>query len=344
MNELNPFKPSQEISINAASNSDIERSIQEVQASLVIAKKFPRDNIHCMENILNACTRPSLALTALYSYKRGKTEVTGPSIRLAETIAQHWGNLQFGIRELSSEKGVSTVEAFAWDIQSNTKQIKTFQVPHVRYTREHGKKKLEDPRDIYEAIANQGARRLRACILGVIPGDVTEAAVQACLETQNNNMEITPELLKQWVDAFEGIGVNQGALEKKFGKRIESFNAPQIVNLSKIFNSIKDQMSDASDWFDVESIKNKKESIVSKITKKNEESKNEVDSKKQEKEPEVKPTYSPGFIQLEKKLQTCKTEESARDLLELSIFNKMKASERQEFCDLVNDHLAKLEL
>ncbi|MDT1904179.1 hypothetical protein FPK34_26285, partial [Acinetobacter baumannii] len=77
---------------------------------------------------------------------------------------------------LSSENGESTVEAFAWDVETNTRQTKVFQVPHIRYTR-NGSKKLTDPRDIYELVANNGARRLRACILGVIPGDVIDDAV-----------------------------------------------------------------------------------------------------------------------------------------------------------------------
>src|SRR5690625_2689596 len=181
----NPFgKALAPASNNAVANSEAERSIQEVQAAMIIAKKFPRNTVEAMDRILNACTRESLANSALYSYPRGGQEVTGPSIRMAEALAQEWGNIQFGIRELSSENGVSTVEAFAWDVQTNTRQVKVFQVGHTRFAR--GKvNKLTDPRDIYEMVANYGARRLRACILGVIPGDVTEAAINQCELTRS---------------------------------------------------------------------------------------------------------------------------------------------------------------
>ena len=143
--------------------SDSQRAIAEVQAALVIAKQFPRNPIEAYDRVMNACQRPGLAQSAVYSYARGGTSVTGPSIRLAEMLAQNWGNIQYGIRELSSENGESTVEAFAWDVETNTRQTKVFQVPHIRYTRQ-GTKKLTDPRDIYELVANNGARRLRACI------------------------------------------------------------------------------------------------------------------------------------------------------------------------------------
>ena len=41
------------------------REIQEVQAAMVIAQRFPRDQRAAMDKILNACTRPELAQAAL---------------------------------------------------------------------------------------------------------------------------------------------------------------------------------------------------------------------------------------------------------------------------------------
>lgn len=252
-NELNPFgQQANAATFNAIANSDAERSIQEVQAAMVIAKKFPRDSREAMDRILNACTRESLANTALYSYPRGGTQVTGPSIRLAEAIAQEWQNIQFGIRELSAEAGVSTVEAFAWDMQTNTRQVKVFQVRHERKARGQIKK-LDDPRDVYELVANQGARRLRACILGVIPGDVVEAAVNQCGITQQNNVDVSPESIKTMLAAFEeGYKVTSEHIEKKIGRRTESINAPQMLQLRQIFQSLKDGMAKPWDFFDMD--------------------------------------------------------------------------------------------
>jgi hypothetical protein len=128
----------------------------EVQGGIALAKRFPRDQKEAMDRILVACQRPGLAEHALYTYNRGGTEVTGPSIRLAETIAQNWGNLQFGVRELEQRSGESAVEAFAWDMETNVRQVKTFRVKHERYANKRIYR-LEDPRDIYEMTANQGS-------------------------------------------------------------------------------------------------------------------------------------------------------------------------------------------
>ena len=228
--------------------SDSQRAIAEVQAALVIAKQFPRNQIEAYDRVMNACQRPGLAQSAVYSYARGGTSVTGPSIRLAEMLAQNWGNIQYGIRELSSENGESTVEAFAWDVETNTRQTKVFQVPHMRYTR-NGSKKLTDPRDIYELVANNGARRLRACILGVIPGDVIDDAVAQCERTIHASADTSPEAVQKLVTAFEQFGVSKKDIEDFIQRRIDAITAANIVSLRKIFTSLRDGMSTPKDWF-----------------------------------------------------------------------------------------------
>lgn len=248
---LNPFQASQSREQNALTETSAAREISEIQAAMVIAKRFPRDPVVCMDRILQACTRPTLAEGALYSYSRGGSDITGPSIRLAEAMAQLWGNIHFGIRELSQSKGESTVEAFAFDLETNTRQVKVFQVPHVRYTRS-GSKKLDDPRDIYELIANQGARRLRACILGVIPGDVTETAVKQCETTLHTTADVSPERIQAMVKAFEdNYGVTKEMLQKRIGRRVDAMTPALLIQLKKIYQSLKDDMSKPGDWFDI---------------------------------------------------------------------------------------------
>ena len=232
----------------ALTQIESSRAVQEVQAAMLIAKRFPRDERASLDRILNACTRPSLANCAVYQYARGGTDITGPSIRLAEAIAQQWGNLQFGIRELEQTNGESTVEAFAWDVENNTRQTKTFQVPHLRYTKA-GSKKLTDPRDIYELIANNGARRLRACILGVIPGDVVEEALRQCETTMAADADTSSDAQAKIVDAFAKFGVTKEQLEKRIQRRMDSITAAQVVALRKIRSSLRDGMSKPEEWF-----------------------------------------------------------------------------------------------
>jgi hypothetical protein len=226
-----------------------QREIAEVQAAMIVARSSPRDEKVAQDRILMACTRPALAEKAMYAYSRGGTEVTGPSIRLAEVLAQNWGNFDFGIRELEQRDGESTVEAYAWDMETNVRQRKVFQVPHLRYTKAKGNVTLSDPRDIYEMVANQGARRLRACILGVIPGDVQEAAVQQCEATLKAKADVTPERLKVLLEKFAEFGVTKEMVERRMQRHLEAMTPGMLVQFGKIYNSIKDGVSTPAEWF-----------------------------------------------------------------------------------------------
>lgn len=233
---------------NASTMVAQTREMADALAAVQMAKMFPRDMIAVRDRILNACTRPKLAEVACYTYARGGTEVTGPSIRLAEMLAQCWGNMQFGIRELEQKNGESTCEAFAWDLETNARQSKVFQVPHIRYTR-NGAKPLTDPRDIYELVANNGARRLRACILGVIPGDIVDEAVEQCDVTLATKFEVTPERVKAMLDKFAELGVTKEQIETRIQRRVDAITPALLADLGKKYNSIKDGMSKPEDWF-----------------------------------------------------------------------------------------------
>ena len=245
---INPFGEKTERT--AAVEIETERAIAETQGAIVIAQRFPRDQQRAMDRILVACTRPTLAEKATYQYARGDADIKGASIRLAEAIAQNWGNIQWGVRELEQKNGASTVEAYCWDVETNSRSSKQFTVPHIRFTRK-GQVRLEDSRDIYELVANQGARRVRSCILAVIPGDVVEAAVEQAEKTLTARVRITPELIKQLVDTFESLGVPKRALEKKLQRRAEAITPALVVMLRRIFNSLKDGMSGVADHFDL---------------------------------------------------------------------------------------------
>lgn len=228
------------------------RAVAEVQAAYVIAKKFPRDENASYMRIMKACERPFLAEQAMYAYPRGGQLVTGPSIRLAEAMAQAWGNIDCGIKEVSQSDGMSVAEAYAIDLETNVRVVKTFHVPHSRDTKQ-GKKRLTDSRDIYELVANQGARRLRACILGVVPGDVVDAAVARCGKTMESSDVPLADQVRNLIRAFDEIGVKPEHIEKRLGHKLDAIIPQEIVTLRGIYKSIKDGMADRTQFFDIAS-------------------------------------------------------------------------------------------
>lgn len=244
------FNPFPQKASTAVAETENRRAITEVVAALEVARRFPRDERGSMDRILIACTRPSLAEKALYAYSRGGSDITGPSIRMAETIAQCWGNFEFGWRELERRKGESSVEAFAWDMETNVRERRTFQIAHVIDTKK-GPKVLTESRDIYEHLANECSRRMRACILGLIPADVVDGAVKAVKAALTATVNVTPELIEKLVLKFSEIGVPKAALEANIQRRIDTVTPALVLRLRGIYNSISDGMSTPADWFDL---------------------------------------------------------------------------------------------
>lgn len=250
MSENNPFAV-------AASQAGVvqvaqSKEAQQIQAQLVIAKKYPRDQHAAYQEIMKACQRKGLAEEASYLYSRGGTQITGASIRLLEVIAQNWGNFRSGVIELDQEDGESRMEAFAWDFQTNVYDSKTFTVRHERSLKGGDVVKLTDSRDVYEHTANFAARRKRACMEAVIPRDIVEDALEQCEKTlKSGHNEPITDRVRKMATAFAEYGVTVEMIEKRLQHKLDACIEQELVLLRKIYTSMKDGMSKREDWFTV---------------------------------------------------------------------------------------------
>lgn len=281
----NDFELSLQRSIPATQNAAIQttngRYNQEVQGMVFMAKQYPRDQFAAYQRIKQSCERKSLAMVASYEYPRGEKKVTGASIRLAEVIAQNWGNFSCGVTELEQRLGESTCMAYAWDLETNVRFEKIFTVKHERKA---GKtiQKLDDPRDIYELVANMGARRERACILAAIPKDVVDAAMDECDKTLlGQNTEPIIDRLKKMFDKFKDYGVTREMIEKKIGVKIDSFTEKDVLSLGKIYNSLKDGMSKREEFFEEDKPTSSGSKVEAEFRAQQEKNKAEEDLKEQ---------------------------------------------------------------
>jgi hypothetical protein len=227
------------------------RAVAEAQGKLIIAKRFPRDEVQAYAKAIQACQRPQMANTAFYSFPRGKGNVvSGVSIRFAEELARCWGNIDYGIKELSRDSGKSEMQAYAWDMETNTISTQNFTNPHIR---EAGKQQitLTSQRDIYEANANMGARRLRSRILAILPADFVEAAIEECKRTlAGGNEEPLIDRVKKMVVSFAKFGVSAEQIAKRLGRKVETMTIDDFVEYVGIYNALKEGASKVSDWFE----------------------------------------------------------------------------------------------
>lgn len=227
------------------------RAITEAQGKLMLAKQFPRDENEAFSKVMESCKRGGMAQQAIYSFPRGRETVSGPSIRLVEEIARCYGNIEYGLRELSNVGGESEMEAYAWDLQTNTVSSQKFKVKHIRDKRGGGQQ-LTDQRDIYEITANMGARRLRARMLAILPPDIVESAVEECRKTMaGQNDKPMADRIRDLLQAFSRLSVTKEMIETRLEHDVKAIDESEIADLRGIYNSIKNSQSGREDWFTV---------------------------------------------------------------------------------------------
>lgn len=231
---------------------EASRAIAEAQGKLVIAKKFPRNEVQAYAKAMEACQRPTMAEKAFYSFPRGGQTVEGPTIRFAEELARCWGNIDYGIKELSQDDKKSEMQAYAWDLETNAQSVQNFTNPHKR---EVGKKmqELTSQRDIYENNANMATRRLRSRILAILPSWFVEDCIEECKRTLAGKNDIPLiDRVKKMVVQFAKLGVTQKQIESRLKRKIDTMTADDFVEYVGIYNAIKGGESKIPEWFDAE--------------------------------------------------------------------------------------------
>lgn len=271
--EGNPFAMQAAAGGGALAAISGNAAVTSVLASIWIAKQFPRDLAEVTSRMNQACSRLTLAQSATYAYPRGGTTVEGPSIRLAEALISAWGNAEAGWKEVGRHwdaqgadgKGCSVAEcvSFCFDKETNVKREIAFSVPLIRDKNETDAKgrrtgkmlrlPLESERDVYELCANMASRRVRACILQVLPGWLTEEALEVVARTlEYGDKRSLPDMVRSMEARFREYGVSRSQLERNLGHGLEETTKPEVVRLGKVFNSIAEGMVRVKDVFPAE--------------------------------------------------------------------------------------------
>lgn len=216
------------------------RAVAEVQAAVIVAQQNPRNIEAARRSMRESCQQFALAERAFYSYPRSDGTVTGPSIHLARELARCWGNVQYGINELRRDDayGESEMQAWAWDLETNTRSSQTFIVPHKRDTKK-GIKDLTDLRGIYENNANNGARRVREAIFAVLPPMFVEEAKALCWQTLDRGPgKPLDARIAEAIAGFKARGISADQLESKIGYESDLWTSRDVARLGVIYKSI----------------------------------------------------------------------------------------------------------
>lgn len=221
---------------------EMSRAVAEVQAAVLTARTYPRDEQKAITNMRQSCRMPAVAERAFWRFQRGGQNVNGNTIHLARELARCWGNIDYGVKELSRDDvyGQSEMLAFAWDLETNARSETVFIVPHMRDKR-GGPQRLSDMRDIYENNANNGARRLRECIFSVLPPWYKEMATDECHKTLKEGGGVPlPKRIARSIEGFaQKFNITAEQLEKKLERKQANWTDEDVAQLGIIFKSLR---------------------------------------------------------------------------------------------------------
>jgi hypothetical protein len=228
------------------------RASAQVEAAMVAAKRFPRDEAAAVLRMRSATDRIELARVGFYRYTRGGTTINDLTIHVARELARCWGNIDYGVVEISRDIAAQHSEmlAYAWDMETNTRSATTFIVPWVRDA--NGRLvALDNPRDVYENNANVAARRVREQIKAVMPGWLFDEAKERLKDTATRAQSNVP-IETQRVNAIEKfgvLGVVRQQLEDKLRRKADEWTAQDMFDLSVIYSSLSNRETTIEEEF-----------------------------------------------------------------------------------------------
>ncbi|GGS81737.1 hypothetical protein [Streptomyces griseoviridis] len=219
------------------------RAVAEVQAAVVVARQFPRNEAIAVQKMRTGFAQHSLAVRSFFRFRRGSSQVSGETIQFAKELARCWTNIHYGVHELRRDDaaGESEMQAWAWDLETNERASTTFIVPHSRWA-SGSATRLEDPRDVYENNSNNGARRLREMIFSVLPDWFREQAKEIATNTVERGQGDKPlaQRIADCIAHFEGLGVTVEQLEEnRSGRPSGKWTNLDLGQLSIISESIR---------------------------------------------------------------------------------------------------------
>jgi hypothetical protein len=227
--------------------------VAEIQASIIVAKKFPRNEDEAYRKLIRACSRPTFAEEARYEYPRGREKVTGPSVRFAREAARVWGNIEFGIEILEDGEDYVVIRAWAWDKETNARVFTDDEFQKRVQRKSDGgtywKDVRDDERELRELVNRRGAICVRNCILQLVPADFVEDAMAQVYKTLSDKAAKDPDAeRKAVVLGFSQLNISVEDLERYLGHPVAQCSPAEIAGLRSIYVSIRDGNSKWTDY------------------------------------------------------------------------------------------------
>jgi hypothetical protein len=227
-----------------------------VQARFVMALQRPRSWDDVRVRLLNECRRPGFAEVARYRKPIGQG-VEGPSIRFAEACARYAGNLGVETVTTYEDRHKRIIHVTAVDYETNASFSADISIAKVVERKDKKGRTVVGERvnsygqtvyiveatddELLNTVNALVSKATRTLILRLIPGDIVEEGQEACVRTMREGAAKDPSgERKRLCDAFAGIGVMPGDLERFLGHGLDALQPAELVQLRQVFGTIRD--------------------------------------------------------------------------------------------------------
>lgn len=208
----------------------------ELDVQISTAKAYPRDVKRSLEYAEQLATMDEeTAQSCFYVLPRkdketGKNkEIKGGSIRLAEIIANAWGNLHAGTRIIENDGRHITAEGVAWDLETNVKIAMQNKVS-IRFGEKNGQGGYTASADMQTVLSNAAsAKALRNSIFKVVPKALVDRILEKAMTFSIGDQKTLASKVSEVVEKLTKMGIDKQAMLDYYTCKSVNDITPEIL-------------------------------------------------------------------------------------------------------------------
>lgn len=234
----------------------------ELDTQISTAKAYPRKHPQVIldQAIELATMDEATAQSCFYCLPRtekdgSKKEIRGASIRLAEIVANAWGNLHVATRIISNDGKSITTEGVAWDLQSNVK-ISMQNKISIWHGEKNGKGGYPAKAEMQVVLSNaSSAKALRNAIFKVVPKALVDRVLEKAMSFAVGDQKTVKSKAGMVIDKLVKMGIDQQKILDYYGRSSAGdITAEDLQSLIGVGTAIKEGHIKIEEVFEQERI------------------------------------------------------------------------------------------
>ncbi len=246
----------------------------ELDTQISTAKAYPR---RMPKDIVEIATQlatmdEATAQSCFYVLPRkdkdgSKKEIRGGSIRLAEIIANSWGNLHAATRIVENDGRNITAEGVAWDLESNVKITMQNKVS-IWFGEKNGSGGYRANSDMQTMLSNAAsAKALRNAIFKVVPKALVDRVLERAMVFAVGDQKTISTKVASVFERLVKMGIDKDKILQYYGRAtINDITADDLTSLIGVGTAIKEGHIKIDEVFDAEKDANSPLSAVEKMS------------------------------------------------------------------------------